>query len=79
MDHLFLQKKLQDGLNNLRLKKFNEAFKSFEYLIQNKQTELTGLFYLGITKIEQNKEDEALFFFKKILDKDSQNEHANIN
>ena len=52
-DNLVLQEKIKKGLNYLEKGNLNEAKIVFEKLKNNKQSENTGLFFLGIIQIKK--------------------------
>ena len=79
MDHVFIKKKIENGLKFLKSKNFDKAIKCFEYVEKNENTKISGLLYLGITQIEKGNNQNAINYFNRILKIDNSHEHANIN
>jgi len=50
-----LQKKINEGINLIEKNNFLEAEKIFSNFLNNKDTETTGLFFLGIISIKKKK------------------------
>ena len=66
-DNLVLQDKIKKGLNYIEKENLDEAKIIFEELKNNKQSENTGLFFLGIIQIKKKNYTQAKDFFNKIL------------
>ena len=53
-ENLELQKKTKEGINLIESNNFLEAEKIFDKFLENNETEITGLFFLGIISIFKN-------------------------
>ena len=78
-DNLVLQEKIKKGLNYIEKENLDEAKIIFEELKNNKQSENTGLFFLGIIQIKKKNFTQAKDFFNKILINEPNNPDANLN
>ena len=54
-ENLELQKKIKEGINLIENNNFLEAEKIFDKFLKNKETETTGLFFLGIISIKKKR------------------------
>ena len=78
-DNLVLQEKIKKGLNYIEKENLDEAKIIFEELKNDKKSENTGLFFLGIIQIKKKNYTQAKDFFNKILINEPNNPDANLN
>ena len=73
------QKKINEGINLIEKNNFLEAEKIFSNFLNNKDTETTGLFFLGIISIKKKENFKAKELFIKILSINEFHLEANFN
>ena len=66
-ENLELQKRIKEGINLIENNNFLEAEKIFDKLLENNETNTTGLFFLGIISIKKKENFKAKELFLKIL------------
>ena len=54
-ENIELQKKIKEGISLIENNNFLEAEKIFDKFLKNNETELTGLFFLGIISIKKKR------------------------
>ena len=74
-----LQKKINYGVNLIEKNNFDDAEKFFSKFLNNKLSEITGLFFLGIISIKKKENYKAKELFYKILSIDKLHPEANFN
>ena len=52
-ENLEIQKKTKEGIDLIESNNFLEAEKIFDKFLENNETEITGLFFLGIISIKK--------------------------
>ena len=78
-ENLELQKKTKEGINLIESNNFLEAEKIFDKFLENHETEITGLFFLGIISIKKKENYKAKELFLKILSINEFHLEANFN
>ena len=78
-ENLELQKKTKEGINLIESNNFLEAEKIFDKFLENNETEITGLFFLGIISIKKKENNKAKELFLKILSINEFHLEANFN
>ena len=74
-----LQKKINEGINLIEKNNFLEAEKLFSNFLNNKDTETTGLLFLGIINIKKKETYKAKEFLYKVLAINKLHPEANFN
>ena len=78
-ENLELQKKTKEGIDLIESNNFLEAEKIFDKFLENNETEITGLFFLGIISIKKKENYKAKELFLKILSINEFHLEANFN